>query len=146
MHGLDLNILVREDTLLSLALKSSADQASDMFDALVDAGADPFLHSATNVNHPLLHSCVRFSQSAALKRVLLLNFSLDDDGVKGTALHSITRATKVSVMTLLVKRGASIFTRNKEQYTPFAIAVEEGSIEVAKYLLILGANIHAIAI
>ncbi|QSZ36406.1 hypothetical protein DSL72_006283 [Monilinia vaccinii-corymbosi] len=54
-HKPELNILVKEDTELSLVLESSADQAGDIFNTLLDAGADPFLHSTANVNHPFLY-------------------------------------------------------------------------------------------
>ncbi|CAD6442395.1 2d590790-5598-4c06-8ad3-75fb68dc95c1 [Sclerotinia trifoliorum] len=140
-HKPELNILVEGDTELSLALKLSADQDGDIFNTLLDAGADPFLHSKATVDHPLLHSCVRLSKLAALKALLLLNFSLEDDETKETALNSISSATEASVINLLVKRGASILTRNKEGFTPLAIAVKEGNIEVTKCLLSLGANI-----
>ncbi|TEY48072.1 hypothetical protein BOTCAL_0298g00130 [Botryotinia calthae] len=141
-HGPELNISIEGDTELSLALKSSSKEAGDIFNTLVDAGANPFLHSTADISHPFLHSCVRSSNLEVLKRLLLLNFSLEDDETKDTALNSIASATETSVIDLLVKRGASIFTRNENGYTPLVIAVKEGNIEVTKYLISLGANIN----
>ncbi len=75
---------------------------------------------------------------------MLYNVSIDDPDRSGnTALNSITSDTDLSIVRLLVNRGASVNTQNELRETPLLKAVRAENDEVAKYLISVHANVNA---
>ncbi|KAI9651072.1 hypothetical protein NHQ30_001109 [Ciborinia camelliae] len=134
-HKPEMDILVCGRTELSRALELQQDQANEIFNMLLDAGADP-LHTALGLENTLLHTCVKLSKLEPLKRLLLLGLSVESvDDMGNTPLNCITELTEVPVIDPLVKLGASLLTTNKTNTTPLASAVKARNFEVAKYML-----------
>lgn len=57
-----------------------------------------------------------------------------------TLLHKIEKKTLVSVLQLLVKAGVPVDGKNRDGYTPLAVAVQRGNEAAAKYLIECGAT------
>lgn len=57
------------------------------------------------------------------------------DNAGDTALHKIRRGTPLAVVKLLVNAGAELDMTNHEGYTPLAVAIDAGNVEVSRYLL-----------
>ncbi|KAH8763628.1 ankyrin repeat-containing domain protein [Diaporthe sp. PMI_573] len=138
------NYLLHRETPLSMCLVSRSIAGVSK---LLEAGADPTLFSASELEHPLLHYCVRHGLSDALELLLLYNISVDEqDGDQETALGCITSETTVSAVKLLLRRGASVDPETDAQarsHTPLSRAVSAGNYAVADYLIRSGANVNA---
>lgn len=138
------NHFFNHSTPLSLCLESSS---TDGVSKLLEAGADPTLVSASDLEHPLLHYCVRYGLSDALELLLLYNISVNElDDENKTALCCITSQTTVSSVKLLLRRGASVDPKTDAKapsHTPLLSAVSAGNYEVAEYLVSSGANVNA---
>ncbi|KAK0666432.1 ankyrin repeat-containing domain protein [Cercophora samala] len=106
----------------------------DLFQALLDAGADPFRR---DLRIPLLHYSVYFGQDGILERMLLYKVDVEEVDYSGdTPLLSVGPSTTVKAVKMLVRRGASVTVVNKEyQATPLSQAVDWNNLEVAQYLL-----------
>lgn len=138
------NYYFNRKTPLSLCLES---RSIDGVSKLLEAGADPTLVSASELEHPLLHYCVRHGLSDALELLLLYNIPVDEeDDDQETALGCITLETTLSAVKLLLRRGASVDPKTDSRarsHTPLSRAVSAGNHEVAEYLIKSGANVNA---
>jgi ankyrin repeat protein len=64
---------------------------------------------------------------------------------KGTlALHAAAKYGRVSTLQKLVKAGAQVRAKNKDDhdYTAFIVACQEGEVDAARVLLLMGANVN----
>ena len=140
-HNPELNCFVAGITELSSPVAYGNKNIVKM---LLDAGADPCKHSPEELSDPLLHLCVRGSQTEVLKLLLCYNFQLDETGRDGdAALHWIDSDTDVEVLKPLINRGASLNIVNGAKETPLAIAVLYDNIKAAAFLISKGANVNA---
>ncbi|GJC96275.1 ankyrin repeat protein [Colletotrichum higginsianum] len=63
-----------------------------------------------------------------------------EDENKNTALHGLTQSTPVSILELLVNLGAPIDSANQDGLTPLGVAVKNGNMPAATYLISKGAR------
>jgi ankyrin repeat protein len=102
---------------------------------LVEAGAD--INARANTGGTVLY-CAASKNDAELVQFLLENGARDlldvsnDNGY--TPLHIAAYFDKLPVAQLLVERGARLDLKNNNRQTPYQLAREKGSREIAKYL------------
>ena len=107
-------------------------------------GADPNRYPPNELEDPPLHKAVANGNLDILRLLLAYNTRVDTKTSTGdTALGWVTDKTPVSMVKLLVGRGLSIHTVDKDNYTPLWNAVKVGNVEVAKYYIAQGASINA---
>ncbi|KAK3374168.1 ankyrin repeat-containing domain protein [Lasiosphaeria ovina] len=136
-----LDTLLNKKTPLSDA---AARENPEIVRLLLDAGSNPSAFPAEDLEAPLLHECVKNSNLEILRMFLEYPLPLDQrDGDGNTPLTSITADTSVPVVRLLVNRGASLELTNSGDLTPLGKAITVGNIDVAKYLISVGANVQA---
>ena len=129
----ELNCMVSGCTELSSAIEWGI---TDIVTILLEAGVDPCRYQAEALNLPPLHSCIVYSQPKVLKLLLAYNFRMDETDSDGnTALNCINVLTKITEVKLLVARGASVDTMNKEHDTPLAKAIRNRNFEMTEYLI-----------
>ncbi|SPJ73238.1 uncharacterized protein FTOL_02968 [Fusarium torulosum] len=111
---------------------------------LLEAGANP--HIKNRENEDLVNILLRAEPGSedcekALKLLLSTPYSLTVD-LSRYWLHSIHKKTSVNVMRLLTKSVSDLDVRDKEGYTPLAVAVSKSNKDVAKYLIEQGAKVN----
>lgn len=137
----DVNVWDGQHNALSLAVMR---EAPDIVQLLLDAGADPTLQPAEKLRHPLLHLCVENALSDILKMLLAYDLTIDAPDAEGLRpLHCMSERTTPEVVKLLVNRGASVIsTGGTFSVTPLTKAVGMSNLEVAKYLMSVGADVN----
>ncbi|VDL59696.1 unnamed protein product [Hymenolepis diminuta] len=82
-----------------------------------------------------------FNVASALLRYRALPYlTLNGDG---TALHYAAALGHSNIVRLLIKHEANINSLNKAGYTPLFLAIQHNHAEIARYLIELGASLHA---
>ncbi|KAJ4005488.1 hypothetical protein NW766_011037 [Fusarium irregulare] len=126
------------NTELSIAVRGSHTQIVAL---LLASGAGPRQYSATDLETPLLHTCVKENDAKTLEALLLHDVFLDEKADGHTPLHCVTYSTNVELVQLLINRGASLETANDWGWTPLAWATGSSNYEVAEWLIKKGANL-----
>ncbi|KAL7793938.1 ankyrin repeat protein [Trichoderma afarasin] len=118
----------------------------DCVELLLKAGADPHFRSKNDIeasdilmrarNLEKAERCLRMLLSGPYKESAAQK--LDKKG--NTLLHKIEKKTLISVLQLLVKAGVPVDSKNRDGYTPLAVAVRKGNEAAAKYLIECGAS------
>ena len=141
-YGSPLNCAVRYDRI-------------EVIRHLVDRGADPNCSKITpSLEHGnnSLHWALDENHVAyvSLEIVEILCDAAADIGVNTMGglwhsqmpIHYAARANRLDIMKTLIKYGANIDAVDLEGHTPLAIAVDEGAIHMASYLLEQGASLY----
>ncbi|KAI0099851.1 putative ankyrin repeat protein [Nemania sp. FL0031] len=112
---------------------------------LLDAGANPkFKKGGDDAVDILLRTQPDSADAYQCLRLLLsyphnaLASQVNDR--RQNRLHSIREKTPVSIVQLLVEAGTPLDTRDRDGYTPLAIAIGKGNESAAKYIIEQGAN------
>ncbi|KAF2802237.1 ankyrin [Mytilinidion resinicola] len=114
----DLGLVVNDETCLSIAVSRGCSGIAMM---LLDAGTNPYHHTTREANRYLLHECVKHNLEGVLRSLLLYNIQIEEiDSLGRTALNCITSATGAPIFELLINRGASVNTVNRDENTPLS--------------------------
>ncbi|KAM0462728.1 hypothetical protein ACHAPV_003552 [Trichoderma viride] len=113
---------------------------------LLKAGANPHFHNKNDIDaSDILMRGGEFEKAAQCLGMLLSGPYRESAAQKvdkkgNTLLHKIEKKTLVSVLQHLVKAGVPVDGKNRDGYTPLAVAVQMGNEAAAKYLLECGAT------
>ncbi|CEI63686.1 unnamed protein product [Fusarium venenatum] len=116
--------------------------------ALLAAGANP--HAINKIGMDLVDILLRApSESEDCEKCLRLLFSAPynlpkervDEGGR-TRLHRIEKSTSVDFVRRLTSLVSEVDVKDKEGYTPLAVAASNGNTDVARYLIELGAKVN----
>ncbi|KAI9890433.1 MAG: hypothetical protein M1814_003917 [Vezdaea aestivalis] len=127
-------------------------QAAVLF--LLDRGADPNISKATatgEIGNNAIHWALDENHVSGIP-IALIDTVLDaavpiDVNIKGglrstqTPLHYAARSNRLDILKALLQKGSDIDAVDQEGRTPLAIAVEDGAIESASFLLDEGASL-----
>ncbi|KAK1244948.1 hypothetical protein MKX08_004577 [Trichoderma sp. CBMAI-0020] len=119
-------------------------QTPECVELLLKAGADPHFHTKNDINaSDILMRGGEFERAAQCLGMLLsgpyrASAARKVDKKGNTLLHKIRKKTLVSVLQHLVKAGVPVDDKNRDGYTPLAIAVQRGNEAAAKYLIECG--------
>ncbi|KAL7955110.1 ankyrin repeat protein [Trichoderma compactum] len=138
--------IVRDELGLTALLIACQRYEPECVELLLNAGADPHFRGKDDIEATDI--LMRAGELEKVERCLGLLLSgpyresaarkLDKKG--NTLLHKIEQKTLVSVLRLLVKAGVPLDSKNRDGYTPLAIAVQKGNAAAAKYLIECGAS------
>ncbi|KAI6760874.1 hypothetical protein HG530_009734 [Fusarium avenaceum] len=128
-------------TALQLACTKSSFECIKL---LLEAGANH--HIKNRENEDLVNILLRAEPGSevcekAVKLLLASPYSLTVDPSR-CWLHSIHEKTSVKVMRLLTESVPDLDVRDKEGFTPLAVAVSKSNKDVAKYLIEQGAKVN----
>lgn len=142
----DSEYIVRDELGLTALLIACQRYEPECVELLLKAGADPHFRGKDDIEATDI--LMRAGGLEKVERCLGLLLSgpyrksaarkLDKKG--NTLLHKIEQKTLVSVLQLLVKAGVPLDSKNRDGYTPLAIAVQKGNEAAAKYLIECGAS------
>ncbi|KAB5577943.1 ankyrin repeat-containing domain protein [Coniochaeta sp. 2T2.1] len=104
---------------------------SDIFRLLADSGAD--INHAVSKKRTVLHLAVNEESLGAVLEYRPPVDIQDEDG--NTPLHYTRSWTPLENVKLLIRAGANLDIKNKEDLTPLSHAIREAQEEVAEYLL-----------
>ena len=90
----------------------------------------------------LMHKAVDDGDLEELKKVIDQKINSKDQ-YQNTALHKASVQGHFSMVKFLIKIGAQIEVKGKDELAPLHSAVSNGHLEVAKYLIDNGAQIEA---
>lgn len=113
---------------------------------LLKAGANPHFHNKNDIDaSDILMRGGEFEKAAQCLGMLLSGPYRESAAQKvdkkgNTLLHKIEKKTLVSVLQHLVKAGVPVDGKNRDGYTPLAVAVQMGNEAAAKYLIECGAT------
>lgn len=142
----DSEYIVRDELGLTALLIACQRCEPECVELLLKAGADPHFRGKDDAEaSDILMRAGSLEKSERCLRVLLSGpykesaaQKLDKQG--NTLLHQIEKKTLISVLQLLVKAGVPVDSKNRDGYTPLAIAVQRGNEAAAKYLIECGAS------
>ncbi|KAK0666431.1 ankyrin repeat-containing domain protein [Cercophora samala] len=135
-HKPEVNVTWSNMTMLWLAIR---DRHEDLFQDLLDAGADPTLYRGSEILPPLVAVCVTTSEIGPLKKLFLYNLKVDDKTDCGmTPLHWIDKRTTVETVKLVIGRGFPVNVADEEGLTPLSKALLCKNLEVVRYLVLEG--------
>ncbi|KAJ4111449.1 hypothetical protein NW768_011802 [Fusarium equiseti] len=138
-HGAQVGAFFERDTELSVAVWGGH---TEIVELLLASGTDPRQYSATDLEHPLLHTCVKENDAKTLKVLLLHDVLLDEkDDVGNTPLQCIDYFTNVELVQLLGNRGASLELLNEGGWTPLAWATGSSNYNAVEWLVKKGASL-----
>ncbi|PNP52487.1 hypothetical protein THARTR1_06955 [Trichoderma harzianum] len=142
----DSEYIVRDELGLTALLIACQRYEPECVEMLLKAGADPHFRGKDDIE--AIDILMRAGELEKVERCLRLFLSgpykesaarkLDKKG--NTLLHKIEKKTLVSVLQLLVKAGVPLDSKNRDGYTPLAVAVQKGNEAAAKYLIECGAS------
>ncbi|KAK4077876.1 uncharacterized protein Triagg1_3570 [Trichoderma aggressivum f. europaeum] len=142
----DSEYIIRDELGLTALLIACQRYEPECVELLLKAGADPHFRGKDDIeasdilmragNLEKAERCLRLFLSGPYKESAAQK--LDKKG--NTLLHKIEKKTLVSVLQLLVKAGVPLDSKNRDGYTPLAIAVQKGNEAAAKYLIECGAS------
>ncbi|KAL5083315.1 hypothetical protein Trisim1_001767 [Trichoderma cf. simile WF8] len=142
----DSGYIIRDELGLTALLIACQNYEPECVELLLKAGADPYFRGKDDIEAidilmrvgdlEKAERCLRMFLSGPYKRSA--SQKLDKQG--NTLLHQIEKKTLISVLQLLVKAGVPVDRKNRDGYTPLAIAVQRGNEAAAKYLIECGAS------
>jgi ankyrin repeat protein len=126
-------------TMLAVAAQSGY---AGIFEALVKAGANTGVTNSASGETLLMHICRSGHLDVAQKLFDLRDNILMDaaDHNKETALHKASSGGHVSLVKLLIDKGATVNVKDKHSGTPLHRACEQGHLDVVRTLLQHGAD------
>ncbi|KAM0512787.1 hypothetical protein ACHAPE_008540 [Trichoderma viride] len=113
---------------------------------LLKAGADPHFHGKNDVDASDILMRGGELEKAARCLGMLLSGPFRESAARkvdkkgNTLLHKIEKKTLVSVLQLLIKAGVPVDSKNRDGYTPLAVAVQRGNEAAARHLIECGAS------
>ncbi|CAG7562043.1 unnamed protein product [Fusarium equiseti] len=117
--------------------------------ALLEAGANPRVinQDGEDLVDLVLRGAPTESQDCAkcLKLLFSAPYNLPKERVDEegrTRLHRIRESTSVQAMMRLTSLIADLDVSDRQGYTPLAVAVSRGNMDVARYLINIGANVN----
>jgi ankyrin repeat protein len=121
-----------------------ANNSFESIKLLLEAGANPYIKNRENED--LVDILLRVEPGSedcekALKLLLSMPYSLTVEPGR-CWLHSIHEKTSVNVMRLLTESKSDLDVRDKEGYTPLAMAISKSNKDVAKYLIEQGGKVN----
>eukprot|EP00730_Choanoeca_flexa_P004819 TRINITY_DN11809_c0_g1_i5.p1 TRINITY_DN11809_c0_g1~~TRINITY_DN11809_c0_g1_i5.p1 ORF type:complete len:814 (+),score=144.43 TRINITY_DN11809_c0_g1_i5:64-2505(+) len=135
--------LVEEGAQVEDALLASAVRFEDLFEYLLQKGADPNVR--VGMNEPLTHLTLIHDYRAAFE--LLLEYGVDVNQAaqqQHTALHLACMARKPDYAQLLIQHdGCNLEAKTSNSSTPLILAAWSGDAEIARLLLGAGADLFA---
>ncbi|KAF3074201.1 Ankyrin-3 [Trichoderma lentiforme] len=144
--GVGSDFIIEDELGLTALLIACQRCEPDCVELLLKAGADPHFRSKNDIeasdilmragNLEKAERCLRMLLSGPYKESAAQK--LDKKG--NTLLHKIEKKTLISVLQLLVKAGVPVDSKNRDGYTPLAVAVRKGNEAAAKYLIECGAS------
>ncbi|KAJ4859870.1 ankyrin repeats (3 copies) domain-containing protein [Trichoderma breve] len=138
--------IIEDELGLTALLIACQNYEPECVELLLKAGADPYFRGKDDIEAidilmrvgdlEKAERCLRMFLSGPYKRSAAQK--LDKQG--NTLLHKIEKKTLISVLQLLVKAGVPVDSKNRDGYTPLAVAVHRGNEAAAKYLIECGAS------
>ncbi|UKZ59554.1 uncharacterized protein TrAtP1_000855 [Trichoderma atroviride] len=138
--------IIQNELGLTPLLIACQSHEPECVELLLKAGADPHFHTKNDINaSDILMRGGEFEKAARCLGILLsgpygASAARKVDKKGNTPLHNIKKKTLVSVLQLLVKAGVPVDSKNKDGYTPLAVAVQRSNEAAAKYLIECGAT------
>ena len=107
----------------------------EMFNLLINSGANPNMPLALGDNSFPLHAAVKMRNVMLVERLLELGASVNARSVnEETPLHLAAKTGDLNLIQRLIRGGATRLAQNEDGKTPGRIAFEGGYLEVASLL------------
>lgn len=140
------DFIIEDELGLTALLIACKNYEPECVELLLKAGANPHFRGKDDIEASDIlmragdlekaERCLRMLLSGPYKKSAAQK--LDKKG--NTLLHKIKKKTLISVLQLLVKAGVPVDSKNRDGYTPLAVAVQKGNEAAAKYLIECGAS------
>ncbi|KAL6793069.1 ankyrin repeat protein [Trichoderma sp. SZMC 28012] len=138
--------IIEDELGLTALLIACQNHEPECVELLLKAGANPHFRGKDDIEASDIlmragdlekaERCLKMFLSGPYKESAARK--LDKQG--NTLLHKIEKKTLISMLQLLVKAGVPVDSKNRDGYTPLAVAVQKGNEAAAKYLIECGAS------